>query len=78
MLKKNERSHWHKLSKNEILLFYDGDPLKILLSVDKINSFEVDTFKNGEEAMSGFEKKNYDLFCAAVDVENHIHPLEIP
>ena len=23
--------------------------------------FEVDTFKNGEEAINGFEKKQYDL-----------------
>ena len=35
LLKKNDVSHWHKLSKNEILHFYDGDPIKIFLSKDK-------------------------------------------
>ena len=40
------------------------DELTILTSVSMAliqEGFEVDTFKNGEEAMSGFEKKNYDL-----------------
>ena len=35
LLKKNEVSHWHKLTKNEILHFYDGDPIKIYMSKDK-------------------------------------------
>ena len=34
LLKKGEKSHWHKLKKNEILHFYDGDPLVVYLSVD--------------------------------------------
>tara|TARA_Y100000590_G_scaffold427496_1_gene537724 strand:+ start:468 stop:875 length:408 start_codon:yes stop_codon:yes gene_type:complete len=37
LLKKNEISHWHRLKKNEILHFYAGDPLIVLLSIDKIN-----------------------------------------
>jgi len=41
LLRKGETSLWHKLNKNEVLLFYDGDPLKILLSKDKINTQEV-------------------------------------
>ena len=32
LLKKNEKSHWHRLKKNEILHFYDGDPLIVYLS----------------------------------------------
>ena len=32
MLKKNEWSHWHRLTKNETLHFYKGDPLKIFIS----------------------------------------------
>ena len=32
LLKKNEKSHWHRLTKNEILHFYDGDPLLVCLS----------------------------------------------
>jgi len=35
LLKKNEVSQWHRLKKNEILHFYDGDPIKIYLSEDK-------------------------------------------
>lgn len=31
ILKKNEISKWHKLKKNEILNFYDGDPLVVYL-----------------------------------------------
>tara|TARA_B100001123_G_C15260571_1_gene1006446 strand:+ start:1189 stop:1608 length:420 start_codon:yes stop_codon:yes gene_type:complete len=41
LLEKKEKSHWHKLTKNEILHFYDGDPLKILLSKDKINTSKI-------------------------------------
>ena len=41
LLKKGERSHWHKINKNEVLLFYDGDPLQILLSKDKIHTQEI-------------------------------------
>ena len=32
LLKKGDVSHWHKLTKNEILHFYDGDPIKIYMS----------------------------------------------
>ena len=35
LLKKNERSHWHKLSKNEILHFYAGSPLTVYHSNSK-------------------------------------------
>ena len=41
LLKKGEVSHWHKLTKNENLHFYDGYPLKILLSEDKINTYPI-------------------------------------
>ena len=36
MLRKNEWSHWHRLTKNEILNFYKGDPLTIYTSKDGI------------------------------------------
>ncbi len=32
LLKKEDVSHWHRLKKNEILHFYDGDPIIIYLS----------------------------------------------
>ena len=35
LLKRNEVSQWHRLGKNEILHFYDGDPIKIYLSKDR-------------------------------------------
>ena len=34
LLKKGQRSHWHRLTKNEILHFYDGDPLNVYISED--------------------------------------------
>ena len=35
LLKKGEKSHWHKLTKNEILHYYDGDPLRLYISKNK-------------------------------------------
>ena len=34
LLRKNEKSHWHRLTKNEILHFYQGDPLSVYISKD--------------------------------------------
>jgi len=34
LLKSDERSHWHRLTKDELLHFYDGDPMSVLLSQD--------------------------------------------
>ena len=34
LLKKEQRSHWHRLTKNEILHFYKGDPLSVHISAD--------------------------------------------
>ena len=48
LLKKGETSHWHKLTKNEILHFYDGDPMKIYLSLDKTEISNVLLGKNTE------------------------------
>ena len=31
LLKNGEISQWHKLNKNEVLFFYDGDPLQVSL-----------------------------------------------
>ena len=41
LLKKNEKSHWHRLTKNEILHFYNGDPLKIFMSNDEVTVKEI-------------------------------------
>ena len=37
LLKKNEKSHWHRITKNEILHFYSGDPLEVYTSEDGIS-----------------------------------------
>ena len=37
ILKRNEKSHSHRLTKNEILHFYSGDPLEIFTSNDGVN-----------------------------------------
>ena len=34
LLKKNQRSHWHRLKQNEILHFYDGSSLNVYISKD--------------------------------------------
>jgi len=46
LLKKNEKSHWHRLTKNETLHFYSGDPLRIYMSDDEIN---VNLFEIGKD-----------------------------
>ena len=37
LLKRSEKSHWHRLTKNEILHFYSGDPLEVFTSSDGVN-----------------------------------------
>ena len=39
LLKKNQRSHWHRLTKNEILHFYEGQPLNVHISEDTKTSY---------------------------------------
>ena len=39
LLKKNQKSHWHRLTKNEILHFYDGYPLNVNISKDAKTSY---------------------------------------
>ena len=41
ILKRGEKSHWHKLKKNEILHFYNGDPLEVFMSNDEITIKEI-------------------------------------
>ena len=52
LLKKNQKSHWHRLKKNEILHFYDGSPLNIHISENGKKSFTKilgKDFVNGEK-----------------------------
>tara|TARA_Y100001970_G_C14079190_1_gene773720 strand:- start:700 stop:1116 length:417 start_codon:yes stop_codon:yes gene_type:complete len=51
LLKKNQRSHWHRLKKNEILHFYLGDPMSVYIFQDKkvSNTFVLgNNIKNNE------------------------------
>ena len=41
LLKRGEKYHWHRLTKNEILHFYSGDPLKVLMSKDGVTVKEI-------------------------------------
>ena len=63
MLRKNEWSHWHRLTKNEILHFYKGDPLTIYTSKDGIdftsmNIGECDNFHFTVKAKNWFAMKS--------------------
>ena len=53
LLKKNEKSHWHRLTKNEILHFYKGSPLNISISKDGKTSNDITLGNNidGNENM---------------------------
>jgi len=61
LLKKNEKSHWHRLKKNEILHFYDGDPLIVYLSKDGINT-EQKILNNNLDQLSHLVVKNGTWF----------------
>ena len=39
LLKKNQKSHWHRLTKNEILHFYDGYSMNVHISKDSKTSY---------------------------------------
>ena len=53
LLKKGEKSHWHRLTKNEILHFYCGDPLIIYLS-ENGNDIHKILLNNSEDQLSHF------------------------
>ena len=39
LLKQDQKSHWHRLTKNEILHFYDGSSLNVHISKDSKTSY---------------------------------------
>ena len=61
LLKKNQKSHWHRLTKNEILHFYSGDPLMVYLSKDGINIKKI-TLNNDQNILSHFVVKKKSWF----------------
>ena len=68
LLKKNEKSHWHRLKKNEILHFYYGDPLIIYLSKDGINT-EKKILNNVKNHLSHLVIKNGTWFSMETNGE---------
>jgi len=63
LLQKNEWSHWHRLTKNETLHFYKGDPLIIYISKDGIDYSSVtigedDNFHYTVESQNWFAMKS--------------------
>ena len=61
LLKKNEKSHWHRLKKNEILHFYDCDPLLVYLSINGATVQEI-ILDNNEDKLSHFVIKSGTWF----------------
>ena len=61
LLRKNEKSHWHRLKKNEILHFYDGDPLLVYLSKNGITVEEI-ILGNNEDKSTHFIIKSGTWF----------------
>ena len=61
LLKKRDVSHWHKLTKNEILHFYDGDPLLVYLSKNGITVEEI-ILGNNEDKSTHFIIKSGTWF----------------
>ena len=39
LLKQGQKSHWHRLTKDEILHFYEGSPLNVHISEDSKTSY---------------------------------------
>jgi len=48
LLKKGERSHWHRVDASELWHYYAGDPLLLRVGPDKHYHLGTD-FKNGEQ-----------------------------
>ena len=59
LLEKNQKSHWHRLKKNEILHFYSGSPLIIYTSK---NGKEFDTNIIGSKCTFIFIVKKHTWF----------------
>jgi predicted cupin superfamily sugar epimerase len=57
LLQHGERSHWHRLTKDEILHFYDGEPMRLNLSEDG---------KNTREVLLGRDLQNHERMHAVV------------
>ena len=51
LLKKNEKSHWHRLKKNEVLHFYNGDPLIVYSSKNGV-TIEKKILNNNKNELS--------------------------
>ena len=55
LLEEHQRSHWHRITKNETLHFYSGSPLKIFTSKDG-NEFKTNEIGSKNNFIFNIEK----------------------
>ena len=74
LLKKNEESHWHRLTKSETLHFYKGDPLTIYISE---NGKNFDSIKIKEKYDYILTAHNRDDLLETLYMQNNIDDFSI-
>ena len=58
LLQGHEHSHWHRITKNETVLFYTGDPLEIYTSKDG-EEFETNQIGSNNNFIYSIEKNTW-------------------
>ena len=58
LLQGNEHSHWHRITKNETVHFYTGDPLEIYTSKDG-EEFETNQIGSNKNFIYSIEKNTW-------------------
>ena len=58
LLEGHEHSHWHRITKNETVHFYSGDPLEIYTSKDG-EEFETNQIGSNNNFIYSIEKKTW-------------------
>jgi len=58
LLEGHEHSHWHKITKNETVHFYSGDPLEIYTSKDG-EEFETNQIGSNNKFIYSIEKNTW-------------------
>ena len=58
LLEEHEHSHWHRITKNETVHFYAGDPLQIFTSRD-VERFETNQIGSNNNFVYSIEKNTW-------------------
>ena len=58
LLEGHEHSHWHRITKNETVHFYSGDPLEIYTSKD-VEEFETNQIGSNNNFIYSIEKNTW-------------------